>query len=212
MITIYSKMELQEFLMTHEMINSNYSPPLERKGGIWLIFEKGDRIIYDNMNYLYIGKIANMTKLPRDLACFYKLGNQMRCYTPKEKDKYFLKYYLEFKERERKRLLEMNERASSETKNYISQKARENNERYKKRREDKLRYEMINFLGGRCSVCGKKYGLSFVHKDPKEKTAPVSRLIKENRSREAIYEEVLKCVLMCEDCRQKFFKSLYAKK
>ena len=40
MITIYSKEELRHFIMTHSMINSDYSPPLERKGGIYLIFEK----------------------------------------------------------------------------------------------------------------------------------------------------------------------------
>ena len=45
MITIYSKEELRHFIMTHSMINSDYSPPLERKGGIYLIFEKGDKII-----------------------------------------------------------------------------------------------------------------------------------------------------------------------
>ena len=30
------------------------------------IFEKGDRIIYDNENYLYLGKIFKDTKLPKE--------------------------------------------------------------------------------------------------------------------------------------------------
>ena len=195
MITIYSKEELRHFIMTHSMINSDYSPPLERKEGIYLIFEKGDRIIYDNENYLYLGKIFKDTKLPKDLNYFYKLNDMI--FRHKSTINNFMHYYNSYKERLRKKLKENNKCESK----YKKKKD--------KHRKDEITKKGIEMLGGKCCKCGSKYSLSFVHRNKDEKFMSVSKMIREHYPLEMIYTEMLKCDLYCGKCRDELFKKFY---
>lgn len=213
MITIYSKLELQDFIMTHEMLNSDYTPPLERKGHVWLIFEKGDIIIFNNKKYLYLGRIHPNFVFPRDLDCFYKQGPAIRCRTTTNGQSQINRYYQIYRFMRIRKAKERNKYLSSETRRIIesdSRKLQMENNKYN--RELRIRQKGIELLGGRCKICGTTKNLSFVHRSPADKVASVSRLIKENRALDVIYNEMLKCDLMCQDCREDYFRQLYHKK
>ena len=208
MITIYSKEELRHFIMTHSMINSDYSPPLERKGGIYLIFEKGDRIIYNNENYLYLGKIFKDTKLPKDLNYFYKLNDMILRH--KSTINNFIHYYTSYQERMRKKLKENNEFVSVKTKEKLESKCENEYKKKKdKHRKDEITKIGIELLGGKCCKCGSRYSLSFVHRNKDEKFMSVSKMIRECYPIEMIYTEMLKCDLYCGKCRDELFKNFY---
>ena len=208
MITIYSKEELRHFIMTHSMINSDYSPPLERKGGIYLIFEKGDRIIYNKENYLYLGKIFKDTKLPKDLNYFYKLNDMI--FRHKSTINNFIHYYISYQERLRKKLKENNEFVSVKTKEKLESKCENEYKKKKdKHRKDEITKKGIEMLGGKCCNCGSKYSLSFVHRNKDEKFMSVSKMIRECYPLEMIYDEMLKCDLYCGTCRDELFKRFY---
>ena len=53
-----------------------------------------------------------------------------------------------------------------------------------------------------CSVCGdsKHWRLDFHHTDPLIKDIEVSQMIAHNRSREAIINEINKCIPVCRNC------------
>jgi predicted HNH restriction endonuclease len=77
-------------------------------------------------------------------------------------------------------------------------------ERYYKKmeRRKKLKEEMIELLGGKCSICGYKKcngALEFHHQREKEKM--ISILLKGN-SREKILKEAKKCILLCANCHR----------
>jgi hypothetical protein len=208
MITLYSKDEMLHFIMTHSMLNSDYSPPLERKGNIYLIFEKGDRIIYDNENYLYLGKVFKDTKLPKDLNYFYKLNDMV--FRHKAIINNFMKYYLSYQRRLREKLIENNKYASKETQNKIKEKGSNSAiKECKKKREIEIRKKGIDFLGGKCCKCGTIYNLTFVHRNKDEKIMSVSKMIKQEYPLEMIYQEILKCDLYCSRCRDELFKKFY---
>lgn len=208
MITIYSKQELNHFIMTHNMINSDYSPPLERKGNIYLIFEKGDRIIYDNENYLYLGKVFKDTKIPKDLNYFYKYNNMILRH--KSEINNFMKYYLSYQNRLREKLIKDNEKLSPETKQKIESKCVDiNKKKNKKKRKSDIYKKGIELLGGKCCMCNKTYNLSFVHRNRRDKIMSVSKMIAQDYPIESIYEEILKCDLYCDECRQKMFEKFY---
>lgn len=61
-----------------------------------------------------------------------------------------------------------------------------------------------DMLGGKCSKCGEDHvaTLSFHHVDPGQKTEDVARLI-QGSDWQLIEQEVLKCVLLCENCHRK---------
>ncbi|MCK9595957.1 hypothetical protein M0R19_02110 [Candidatus Pacearchaeota archaeon] len=69
-------------------------------------------------------------------------------------------------------------------------------------RRKRLKQEMINLLGGKCSICGYNKcinALDFHHKGDKEKEITI--LIK-NDSREKILKETKKCILLCANCHR----------
>ena len=74
-------------------------------------------------------------------------------------------------------------------------------------RKKKLKKEIIELFGGKCSKCGynKCMGaLDFHHEGRKEEA--ISRLIK-NNSREKILKEAKKCILLCANCHREVHNS-----
>jgi predicted HNH restriction endonuclease len=72
----------------------------------------------------------------------------------------------------------------------------------KMERRKKLKKEIIEMFGGKCSKCGYNKcidALDFHHEGNKEES--VSRLIK-NNSREKILKEAKKCILLCANCHR----------
>lgn len=68
-------------------------------------------------------------------------------------------------------------------------------------RREKTKKEAVDFLGGKCIICGyNKYpqAIVFHHKDPKQKEYSISE--HNGRSFKTIKKEVEKCVLMCIRC------------
>jgi predicted HNH restriction endonuclease len=80
-----------------------------------------------------------------------------------------------------------------------------NKEKVYKRKMDrrrKLKREIVEIFGGKCSKCGYNKcidALDFHHKGDKEE--PISKLIK-NNSREKILKETKKCILLCANCHR----------
>lgn len=76
--------------------------------------------------------------------------------------------------------------------------------------------ELINLMGGKCSLCGydKNYAaLEFHHKDPKSKSFQLDSRHLSNTSMNDIIKETEKCILVCSNCHKeihypKFQKSI----
>jgi len=208
MITFYNKEDCKNFVMTHDMINTHFSPPLERKGGIYLILERGDLVPYKNEYYIYLGIVYDEKNIPRDVNVIYKRNKQIRARKNSKND--LIKYLKILKNRSDKKHKNMNDNISNETKNHLKSDARKDRiNELRKEREKNIRIKMIEYLGGKCCKCGTKYNLSFVHQNPHDKKASISKMIKENKPIIEIYEEVQKCDLYCEKCRQKMFNEFY---
>lgn len=68
-------------------------------------------------------------------------------------------------------------------------------------RKIKLKRELVNMLGGKCSKCGYDRcinALEFHHRDPTQKEFNVSRMT--SYSREKVLAEAQKCDLVCANC------------
>ena len=73
----------------------------------------------------------------------------------------------------------------------------------KKKRIKKIRKEMIDLLGGKCSKCNYNkcdQALDF-HHNKGEKEGHLSTLIK-NSSKEKVLKEIKKCILLCANCHR----------
>jgi hypothetical protein len=88
------------------------------------------------------------------------------------------------------RYLKKNPKAKAKKRNYVSEWRR------KKKRE------LIEYKGGKCQRCGYNKDVlgayAFHHRDPSEKEFSISRYQKLNT--EALYKEVDKCDLLCQNC------------
>ena len=71
----------------------------------------------------------------------------------------------------------------------------------KKRYQDNRAF-LIDYLGGKCTVCGTTENLEFDHKDPKEKSFSISPNLKQSIN-ERMMKEIDKCHLLCNDCHKK---------
>lgn len=203
----------EDFLSGHNINYSEYTPILERKDNKFIIFEKGDIIIFNNKKYIYLGYVSNLDLIPKNINCFYKDGPTLRCRTyEKCKDEDVYRMFKKMEEEHMQEIRESMEKLDFRTKQFINSKAKNVSvEIAKKKREDNIRKECIEMLGGKCCMCGSTQHLSFVHRNPKDKIAPVSTLIKHNVSKAIIITEALKCELYCEPCRQEFFRRLQRK-
>jgi hypothetical protein len=68
---------------------------------------------------------------------------------------------------------------------------------YQRGKRVEWRLKIIEFLGGRCVVCGATEGLEAHHKDPKEKKYPISTIWTHKWERQKL--ELLKCELRCHE-------------
>ena len=71
-----------------------------------------------------------------------------------------------------------------------------------KRRRQKIRHDLIELHGGKCSKCGYskcEAALEFHHKDPTQKHFSVAT---SSKSWELIKEEADKCTLLCANCHR----------
>ncbi len=66
------------------------------------------------------------------------------------------------------------------------------------KRYHRLRKIVVKKLGGKCVECGFKKFLQLDHKDKNNKTIEVGKIF--NLSLKRIWEEALKCQLLCKDC------------
>lgn len=79
--------------------------------------------------------------------------------------------------------------------------------------QQKRKQEAIEYLGGKCSVCGYDnfYGaLEFHHKNPSEKEADWSTMKK--WSLEKIKKELDKCICVCANCHREIHNEIYLNK
>jgi hypothetical protein len=76
-------------------------------------------------------------------------------------------------------------------------------------RRRNLKKQAINYLGGKCSICGYNKSvnaLHFHHKDPTQKDFGISKSIK---SWEKIKIELDKCILLCANCHAEEHEKLF---
>lgn len=72
-----------------------------------------------------------------------------------------------------------------------------------KNRAKKRKQELVDSLGGKCSMCGYSkclHALQFHHLDPSKKDFNLDSRKISNTNIEAIKEELKKCILVCANC------------
>jgi 5-methylcytosine-specific restriction endonuclease McrA len=62
----------------------------------------------------------------------------------------------------------------------------------------KIRQSAIEYLGGKCVICGSVENLELDHKDHRSKKYDLAKMWSGNQGR--YKEELNKCQLLCEDC------------
>jgi hypothetical protein len=90
-------------------------------------------------------------------------------------------------------------------KDYIYSKKKANstircNSCYVRERRRKIKEEAIQFMGGKCKVCGYDKchaSMDFHHINPNEKEFGISG---NNTSKIKLFEELKKCILVCKNC------------
>ncbi len=81
---------------------------------------------------------------------------------------------------------------------------------FKKRRQE-MKRRCINYMGGKCEICGyNKHlcALDFHHKTPKEKDKEITKLIR-NGNWKKIKKELNKCMLLCSNCHRELHFKIY---
>ena len=81
-----------------------------------------------------------------------------------------------------------------------------------KMRGMKRRSNLINKLGGKCSICdySKNYAaLVFHHKDPSEKSFSLDMRSCSNRQPKVLESEAAKCLLLCSNCHMEIHHPTY---
>lgn len=71
---------------------------------------------------------------------------------------------------------------------------------YFNNRRQARRQKFIDFLGGRCAVCGSRRNLHFDHINPKTKKFRIS--IKIDAPEPILMDELKKCQLLCDKCHK----------
>ena len=81
---------------------------------------------------------------------------------------------------------------------------REYNIKAVSKRRKEIRQKAVDYLGGKCSICGYNKcieALEFHHKNPTEKDFSISRK-GHCRSWERVKSEIEKCDLLCANCHR----------
>lgn len=78
-------------------------------------------------------------------------------------------------------------------------------------RRTKLKKEAVEYLGGKCQICGYDKciaALDFHHKDPKEKEFILGEMSR--YSKDKIIQELDKCMLLCANCHRELHAQDYS--
>lgn len=78
---------------------------------------------------------------------------------------------------------------------------KEKRRNYQNTRRNKIRQELILYLGGSCVVCQATDQLEFDHKDPKTKSFTIASGL--DKPKDVLLAEVNKCQLLCKNCHLK---------
>lgn len=80
---------------------------------------------------------------------------------------------------------------------------------YHKDYKAKLKKELVEYLGGKCRICGLQDDCmavyDFHHRDPKEKDVNIARIL---TRKSAAYKEAKKCDLLCSNCHRRLHAKL----
>ena len=90
---------------------------------------------------------------------------------------------------------------------YSDKRKKQINEGVKRRRK-KIKTDLINHMGGKCSVCGYNKchaALEFHHLDPTQKEFSPST---NSKSWDKILVEAEKCILVCANCHREIHNGL----
>lgn len=74
-----------------------------------------------------------------------------------------------------------------------------------------IKRTLVNYSGGKCSVCGYSKSLSslvFHHKNPMDKSFSICRGITKKFSIKKLLSEVDKCILLCSNCHGEYHDGL----
>ena len=83
-----------------------------------------------------------------------------------------------------------------------------------KMRHVSRKQELINLMGGKCTMCGynKNYAaLDFHHVHPEEKSFPLDARHLSNCSVKSLIEEANKCILLCANCHRELHNPEFEK-
>lgn len=78
---------------------------------------------------------------------------------------------------------------------------KEKRRNYQNTRRNKIRQELILYLGGSCVVCQATDQLEFDHKDPKTKSFTIASGL--DKPKDVLLAEIDKCQLLCKECHLK---------
>lgn len=100
---------------------------------------------------------------------------------------------------------DLNKQKEFHKREYALHKERYSDRNRTRRAERKVWFFETILKGKVCEKCGENCPacLDFHHIDPKTKTAAVSRMINEFRSKESILKEIKKCIIVCANCHRK---------
>lgn len=85
------------------------------------------------------------------------------------------------------------------------EKIRISNRNRKNRQRRKLKQKAVDYLGGKCLLCGYNKNikaLEFHHKDPKHKDFSISEASNKGMGWEKVKKELSKCDLVCANCHR----------
>ena len=129
-------------------------------------------------------------------------------YSKEEQKEYYRKWYQKNKEKKQEQNREWYKKNKEKRTEQIKGYHLENIERRylcRTERKRKMKIECIEYLGGKCVVCGTTERLEFDHIDRTTKKYSIGGRVSYNF--DILKEEVDKCQLLCYDCHKVKTKS-----